>query len=152
MTPQETSNCQPPCVGVIGSGDWLDPKIVNADCLIEMPTMPAQSVDCVMTDLPYGTTAAPWDSVLPLATLWAEWKRLLKPGGAIVLTASQPFSSVLGASNLRMLKYSWVWEKSKASNFLLARKQPLKAHEDILDGFIHCINAVKKQNESIQSI
>ena len=116
----------------VGSGDWLDPKIVNADCLIEMPKMPAQSVDAIISDLPYGTTCAPWDSVLPLATLWAEWKRLLKPGGAIVLTASQPFSSVLGASNLRMLKYSWVWEKSKASNFLLARKQPLKAHEDIL--------------------
>jgi DNA modification methylase len=102
------------------------------DCLELMAGIPDGSVDAVICDLPYGTTAAKWDSVIPLPELWQQYRRVCRAGAAIILTASQPFTSVLGASNLTMLRYSWIWEKSKASNFLLARKQPLKAHEDVL--------------------
>jgi site-specific DNA-methyltransferase (adenine-specific) len=116
----------------IASGDGLDPKIVNADCLIEMPTMPAQSVDAIISDLPYGTTACKWDSVIPFAPLWAEWKRLLKPNGAIVLTASQPFTSALVMSNPLWFRCEWIWDKVNAANFAIANKQPLKCHESVL--------------------
>lgn len=111
----------------------LEPNTLHlGDCLDLMSAIPDGSVDMVCCDLPYGTTAAKWDSVIPLPALWEQYRRVCRQNAPIVLTASQPFTSVLGASNLPMLKYAWVWEKSKASNFLLARKQPLKAHEDIL--------------------
>ena len=134
MRDQKTSNreAELPATPRIGSGDWLDPKIVNADCLIEMPKMPAQSVDAIISDLPYGTTQNRWDSVIPLAPLWAEWKRLLKPNGAIVLTACQPFTSVLVMSNLAMFKYDWCWEKTSATGHLNAKKMPMRAHESVL--------------------
>lgn len=106
-------------------------KLINDDCLSAMTTLPDASIDMVMCDLPYGTTACKWDAVIPFEPLWAEYKRVTKPGAAIVLTASQPFTSLLVTSNLNAFRYQWVWEKSKASNFLLARKQPLKAHEDV---------------------
>lgn len=133
MRDQETSNreAELPAPTRIGSGDWLDPKIVNADCLNEMPTMPAQSVDAIISDLPYGTTACKWDSVIPLTPLWAEWKRLIKPGGTIVLTACQPFTTALIASNLAAFKYCWTWNKGKAGNFATAKIQPLRVTEDI---------------------
>ncbi len=107
-------------------------RFYNADCFDVFKEIPDGCVDMVLCDLPYGTTACKWDTVIPFELLWAEYKRVCKPNAAIVLTASQPFTSALGASNLPMLRYSWVWEKSKASNFLLAKKQPLKAHEDVL--------------------
>lgn len=116
----------------IGLIKWLDPNIVNGDCLSEMPKIPAQSVDAIITDLPYGTTQCRWDSVIPFSMLWPEWKRLLKPNGVIVLTASQPFTSSLGASNLKWLKYAWVWEKSAATGHLNAKRMPMKLHEDVL--------------------
>ena len=127
-----TAIAELPAIPRIGSGDWLDPKIVNADCLIEMPKMPAQSVDAIISDLPYGTTYAPWDSVLPLETLWAEWKRLLKPCGAIVLTACQPFTSALVMSNPRWFRCEWIWDKVAAANFANAKRQPMKTHESVL--------------------
>lgn len=106
--------------------------LYNADCFDIFPLIPNNSIDAIICDLPYGTTACKWDSVLPLDKLWAEYKRIIKPNGAIVLTASQPFTSALVMSNPDMFKYEWIWEKSKASNFLSAKKQPLKAHESIL--------------------
>jgi site-specific DNA-methyltransferase (adenine-specific) len=106
-------------------------KLKQGNCLELMPQIPSGSVDMILCDLPYGTTACKWDTVIPFEPLWAEYKRIIKKNGAIVLFGSQPFTSALVMSNVDMFKYQWVWEKSKASNFLLARKQPLKAHEDI---------------------
>lgn len=110
---------------------WLD-AIVCGDCLEEMPKLPAQSVDAIISDLPYGTTACKWDSVLPLETCWREWARILKPGGAIVLTASQPFTSALVMSNPNAFKHEWIWNKKLAGNAVFAKKQPLKIHETVL--------------------
>lgn len=113
-----------------------DPVIIGnatlylGDCLELMKQIPDGSVDMILCDLPYGTTQNKWDSVIPLAPLWAEYRRLCR--GAIVLTAQTPFDKVLGASNLGMLKYEWVWEKSKATGHLNAKIQPMKAHENIL--------------------
>lgn len=106
--------------------------IYCGDCLEVMAKLPDASIDMVLCDLPYGTTLAKWDCQIDLDSLWGQYARVCKVSAAIILTASQPFTSILGCSNLQMLRYAWVWEKSKASNFLLARKQPLKAHEDIL--------------------
>lgn len=102
------------------------------DCLEVMQTIPDGSVDMILCDLPYGTTACKWDTVIPFEPLWEQYRRIVKRNAAIVLTASQPFTSALVMSNPAEFKYGWVWEKSKASNFLLARKQVLKAHEDVL--------------------
>jgi site-specific DNA-methyltransferase (adenine-specific) len=89
------------------------------------------SVDAVIADPPYGTTACKWDSVIPLEPMWAQLKRVIKPNGAIVLFGSQPFTTALIASNLGEFKYSWVWEKSKGSNFTHAKNMPIKFHEDV---------------------
>lgn len=97
-----------------------------------MPSLAPGSVHLVLADLPYGTTANPWDSILPLPRLWEQYRRLLTPKGAIVLTASQPFTSTLVASNLPWFKYSLVWEKENGTNFLNAKYQPFKVHEDIV--------------------
>ncbi len=106
--------------------------LYHGDCLDLMATIPDGSVDMVMADLPYGTTACKWDSVIPFEPLWAAYRRVCKKNAAIVLTASQPFTSALVMSNAEAFRHEWIWEKSKASNFLLARKQPLKAHESAL--------------------
>jgi site-specific DNA-methyltransferase (adenine-specific) len=97
-----------------------------------MPKMPAQSVDAIISDLPYGTTACKWDSVIPFDVLWREWKRLLKPNGAIVLTACQPFTSALVMSNVSEFRYAWTWLKSHASGFQYAKYRPMQKHEDVL--------------------
>jgi len=106
--------------------------LFNEDCLKVMPEIADKSVDMILCDLPYGTTACKWDTIIPFDKLWERYERIIKDNGAIVLFASQPFTSVLVSSNLKMFKYEWIWEKSKASNFLLAKKQVLKAHENIL--------------------
>ena len=106
--------------------------IYNEDCLEDMKRIPDESVDMILCDLPYGTTEAKWDTVIPLEPLWEQYERVIKASGAIVLTASQPFTSILGASNPNWLKYSWVWKKSRAANGMIARHQPLKYHEDVL--------------------
>lgn len=103
----------------------------HGDCLELMAGIPDGSVDMILCDLPYGTTACKWDTVIPFEPLWAHYRRVAKRNAAIVLTASQPFTAALVMSNPSEFRYCWVWEKPKASNFLLARKQPLKAHEDI---------------------
>jgi len=106
-------------------------KLTQGDCLIEMQNIPDDSVDLILTDPPYGTTACKWDSVIPFDLMWEQLNRIIKPNGAIVLFGSEPFSSLLRCSNIKDYKYDWIWEKSKASNFVLAKKQPLKAHEVI---------------------
>ena len=102
------------------------------DCLERMKEIPDGSVDLILTDPPYGTTACKWDSVIPLEPMWEQLKRIIKPNGAIVLTASQPFTTTLIASNMKMFRYCWVWHKTRPSNFPLAKKQPMKYHEDIV--------------------
>jgi len=102
------------------------------DCFDVMAMLPDQSVDMILADLPYGTTKCKWDTVLPFDLLWQQYLRITKPNAAIVLTASQPFTSALVMSNPQDFKYSWVYQKSKASNFLNARKNPMKYHEDVL--------------------
>jgi len=97
-----------------------------------MRDIPSGSVDMVLADLPYGTTQCKWDSVIPFEPLWEAYKRACKPSAAIVLTASQPFTSALGASNIGDLRYSWVWEKSRPTDFLNAKRKPLKGFEDVL--------------------
>ena len=96
-----------------------------------MCLIPDKSVDMILCDLPYGTTACKWDSIIPFDKLWNQYKRIIKDNGAIVLTASQPFTSELIHSNLKMFRYEWIWEKEQGVNFLLAKKQPMKVHENI---------------------
>ena len=105
-------------------------NLLHGDCLDLMQTLSDKSVDMVLCDLPYGTTQNKWDSVIPLSDLWAEYRRVCT--GAIVLTAAQPFSSVLVMSNLRQFKYEWVWRKSKVTGVLNAKLQPLRQHEVVL--------------------
>ena len=100
------------------------------DCLEVMKQIPDKSVDAIICDLPYGTTQNKWDSIMPLEQLWLHYKRICK--GAIVLTAQTPFDKVLGASNLSMLKYEWIWKKESGTGFLNAKKAPLKDHENVL--------------------
>ena len=107
-------------------------EIWHGDCLDLMSQIPDKSVDMILCDLPYGTTACKWDEIIPFDKLWLEYKRITKENAAIVLFGSQPFTSKLGASNLFMLKYSWVWEKSRPTDFLRAKHKPLKGFEDIL--------------------
>ena len=99
-------------------------------CLELMRNLPDASVDMILCDLPYGTTRNKWDSIIPLADLWAQYKRICR--GAIVLTAQAPFDKVLGASNLPMLRYEWIWRKEAGTGFLNAKRAPLKDHENVL--------------------
>ena len=107
-------------------------ELYCGDCLEVMKDIPDKSVDMVLCDLPYGTTQNKWDSIIPLESLWEEYERIIKDNGAIVLFAQTPFDKILGASNLKMLRYEWIWEKNKATGFLNSKKMPLKAHENIL--------------------
>jgi site-specific DNA-methyltransferase (adenine-specific) len=107
-------------------------KLINGDCLEKMKDIPDKSIDMILCDLPYGTTACKWDTIIPFEPLWEQYKRIIKDNGAIVLTASQPFTSALVMSNIKMFKYSLVWQKDKSGNFALANKQPMKIHEDIV--------------------
>ena len=102
------------------------------DCLDILPTLEAGSVDAVITDPPYGTTACKWDTVIPFAPMWTAIERVIKPGAAIVLFGSQPFTSALVMSKPEWFKYEWVWEKAHAANFMAAKHRPLTRHENIL--------------------
>jgi site-specific DNA-methyltransferase (adenine-specific) len=101
------------------------------DCLEILPTLPDKSVDAIITDLPYGTTACKWDTVIPLDLLWIQYERIIKDDGAIVLTAAQPFTSVLVSSNLKMFRQHLIWLKTRPTNVFNAKKQFMKWHEDI---------------------
>ena len=102
------------------------------DCLEVMKTIPNGSVDAIITDPPYGTTACKWDSVIDFELMWEQLNRIIKPNGAIVLFGSEPFSSALRMSNIKNYKYDWVWEKSRCGNPMLAKYQPLKKTESVL--------------------
>jgi len=104
---------------------------MHGDCLELMQRLKDASIDMVLADPPYGTTACKWDSVIPLEPMWDELKRVIKANGAIVMMASQPFTTTLISSNMKMFKYCWVWEKSKPSNFLNCKKQPMRKVEDV---------------------
>jgi site-specific DNA-methyltransferase (adenine-specific) len=106
--------------------------IHEADLFDLCGRMSDQSVDMILADLPYGTTACSWDTVIPFEPMWAAFRRIIKPRGAIVLTASQPFTSALVMSNPKWFRYSWVWAKGRGTNFQLANTMPMKAHEDVL--------------------
>ena len=106
-------------------------SLLFGNCLERMKEIPDGSVDLILTDPPFGTTKCSWDSVITFEPMWSELKRVIKPNGAIVLFGSEPFSSLLRCSNLKMFKYDWIWEKSKATGFLNSKKQPLRAHEII---------------------
>ena len=106
------------------------PVLMNGDCLRLMQYLADGSVDMVLCDLPYGTTQNKWDAVIPFDQLWAEYRRVCR--GAIVLTAAQPFTSALVMSNPALFKYQWVWEKSRPTGHMNAKKQPLRNHEDVL--------------------
>jgi len=112
--------------------DVMRSVLVHADCFDVFPFIADKSVDAIIADLPYGTTACKWDSILPLDKLWAEYKRVLKDDGCIILTASQPFTSALVMSNPKMFKYEWIWKKTRYSGNLNATRMPLKAHESVL--------------------
>lgn len=101
----------------------------NGDCLEIMKNIPDKSIDMILCDLPYGTTACKWDTVIPFEPLWEQYKRLIKPNGAIVLFGSEPFSSKLRMSNLNWFKYDWVWKKSRKLGFTNAKNKPLNNHE-----------------------
>lgn len=106
-------------------------KLMQGDCLERMKEIPDGSVDLVLCDLPYGTTACKWDAVIPFDPLWNQYRRVIGCNAAIVLTASQPFSSALVMSNPDMFGYSLVWEKNRPTGFLDSKRKPLRYHEDI---------------------
>ncbi len=106
--------------------------IIRGDCLDVIPTIPAQSIDMVLADLPYGVTQNAWDKVIPFERLWREYRRVTKPHAAIVLTATQPFATQLVASNPKIFRYDLIWRKNKTTGFLNAQRMPLRQHESIL--------------------
>ena len=108
--------------------NWL----MMGDCLERMKEIPDGSVDLILTDPPYGTTACNWDSIIPLEQMWSNLKRVAKKNAAIVMTSSQPFTSKLICSNIEMFKYDWVWHKSRPTGVLNAKRQPLRDKEDIV--------------------
>ena len=106
-------------------------KLFQGDCLKIMPNIKDNSIDLILTDLPYGTTSNKWDTTISFNPMWEELSRIIKPNNAIVLFSNQPFTSVLISSNLELYRYSWVWDKGGATGFLNSNYAPLKATEDI---------------------
>jgi len=106
-------------------------KLLHGDCLELMKDIEDQSIDMILCDLPYGTTACSWDSIIPFEPLWKQYERIIKYNGAIVLFGSEPFSSLLRISNLKLFKYDWIWEKSTSAGFIHAKNMPLKRTENI---------------------
>lgn len=108
-----------------------DCTLYLGDCLDKMQLIPDGSVDMILCDLPYGTTACKWDSVIPFAPLWEQYKRVAKPNAAIVLTSGQPFTTALIASNMNAFKHEWIYEKTNPKGFLSAKRRPLTSHENV---------------------
>ncbi len=106
-------------------------KLILGDCLEEMPKLQDNSIDLILTDPPYGTTACKWDSIIPLDLMWKELKRVIKDNKAIVLFGAEPFSSILRTSNLNNFKYDWIWEKDNGTNFASVKYQPFRVYENI---------------------
>lgn len=113
------------------SGTTPIDTIIQGDCLEEMKKLPGGCIDMILCDLPYGTTACKWDHVIPFEPLWKEYKRLIKDRGAIVLTANEPFATVLRMSNLEEYRYDWIWDKKFAGSFGIAKFQPMRVHENV---------------------
>lgn len=109
-----------------------DIKLLKGNCLELMSDIQDKSVDLILCDLPYGNTACKWDSIIPFEDLWKQYKRIVKDNGVIALFGSEPFSSLLRCSNIKMYKYDWIWKKNKSSNFINCKYQPLKNYETIL--------------------
>lgn len=107
-------------------------KVYLGDCLELMKGIDGKSIDMIIADLPYGSTHCKWDSPIDLNLLWIQYKRIIKDNGAIVLTAQTPFDKVLGCSNLKWLRYEWIWEKTHPTGHLNAKKMPMRAHENVL--------------------
>ena len=126
-------------------------ELYHGDCLEVMKDIPDGSVDMILCDLPYGTTQNKWDSVIDLNKLWAEYTRIIKDNGAIVLFAQSPFDKVLGYSNISMLKYEWIWKKENATGFLNANKSPMKIHENILVFYKHQCTYNPQMREGFKS-
>ena len=108
-----------------------DIVLLKGDCLEQLNSVITGSVDMIFTDLPYGTTRCKWDAIIPFDEMWKQYKRIIKDNGAIVLTAGQPFTTKLIDSNMKMFRYEWIWQKEQGGNFLNAKVQPLKVHENI---------------------
>lgn len=106
-------------------------ELLHGDCLELMAALPDNSVDMVLADLPFGTTKQSWDKVIDMSSLWKQYRRVVKQNGAIVLFAKPPFDKVLACSNLKMYRYDWIWEKTRPTGHLNAKKMPLQAHENI---------------------
>lgn len=118
-------------------GDVMEFDYIQCgDCLELMKQIPDKSIDMILCDLPYGTTACKWDSIIPFEELWKEYDRIIKDDGAIVLFGSEPFSTKLRMSNLKNFKYDWIWEKEQGANFMLCKYQPYKVHE-VISVFTH---------------
>jgi site-specific DNA-methyltransferase (adenine-specific) len=126
---QMLNNTQTPLLHI---ADVSGSALFQGDCLDIMPFIPDKSVQLILADLPYGTTQNKWDSIIDLDLLWQQYKRIVKDDGAIVLTATQPFTSKLVSSNFGMFKYDWCWKKPKGTGHLNAKKQPMRDKEDIL--------------------
>lgn len=107
-------------------------KLLQGDCLEIMPALPDKSVDMILCDLPYGTTACKWDTIIPFEPLWKQYERIIKDNGAIVLTACQPFTAMLVMSNIKRFRYDFIWDKAITTGHLNAKLRPLRQHEDIL--------------------
>ena len=125
-------------------------ELIQGDCLEKMKGIDDESVDMILCDLPYGTTQCKWDTLIPFEPLWEQYKRIIKDNGAIVLTASQPFTSALVMSNIKMFKYEWVWEKDRPSNINCGKKQPMKYHENIIVFGNKKINSVEIITEELK--
>ena len=106
-------------------------QLINGECLHEMSLLPAASCDLILCDLPYGATAPEWDSVLPMDAVWAQYNRLLAPGGVVALFGSQPFTTMLISSNIRNFRYVWYWQKNQGTNFFHASRMPIRKVEEI---------------------
>lgn len=106
-------------------------NLMKGDCLERMKEIESGSVDMILTDPPYGTTACKWDSIIPLEPMWEQLKRIIKPNGAIVMTAQQPFTTTLISSNMSMFRYTWIWDKGYSTGFVNANKMPMKGFEDV---------------------
>ena len=117
---------------ILENGHLKINEVYHGDCLELMKLIPDKSIDAIISDPPYGTTACKWDTIIPFEPLWEQYKRIIKDNGAIVLTASQPFTSALVMSNVKMFRYEIIWEKERPTNIFLMKKQIGKVHENIL--------------------